>query len=245
MTPPSASLTIWSCFSAGLLVILSSALILSPRLLLFLSQTGTSQQRTALTSLEAFLAVHFGVYLVAVAVALILNVGKKSTYRPVFLPDAYIQTPEMTPVPSKRDKEPSHPLLAPLTIASNLLAFISWNTTDVGALATVTFVIDALLGIWGLWTVSASSTNSAVFHETKRCFLPTQAPSRRLRGLINTPRRSCSAIKQQLRRKRKQRRKTSDLSENKVYVHYSVPLNILSTCPTHSHHLEHVRHPTP
>jgi hypothetical protein len=76
MTPPSTSLTIWSCLSAGLLVLLASALILSPRLLLFLSQTGTSQQRTALTSLEAFLAVHFGVYLVAVAVALVLNVGR-------------------------------------------------------------------------------------------------------------------------------------------------------------------------
>jgi len=82
MTPPSTSLTIWSCFSAGLLVLLASALILTPRLLLFLSQTGTSQQRTALTSLEAFLAVHFGVYLVAVAVALILNVGRNQLISP-------------------------------------------------------------------------------------------------------------------------------------------------------------------
>ena len=76
MTPPSSSLTIWSCLSAGLLVLLATVLVLSPRLLLFLSQTGISQQRTALTSLEAFLAVHFGVYLVAVALALILNVGR-------------------------------------------------------------------------------------------------------------------------------------------------------------------------
>jgi hypothetical protein len=76
MIPPSSSLTIWACGSAGLLVLLASALLLSPRLLLFLSQTGTSPQRAALTGLEAFLAIHFGVYLVAVAVALILNVGR-------------------------------------------------------------------------------------------------------------------------------------------------------------------------
>jgi hypothetical protein len=77
MISPSSSLTVWACATAGLLVVLASALVLSPRLLLFLSQTGT-QQRTALTALEAFLAIHFGVYLVAVAVALILNVGRIS-----------------------------------------------------------------------------------------------------------------------------------------------------------------------
>ena len=72
------------------------------------------------------------------------------------LPDVYLQTetPEATPVPSTRDVEPSHPLLAPLTIASNILAFISWNTKDVGALATITFIINGVVGIWGLWTVS-------------------------------------------------------------------------------------------
>lgn len=152
MIPPSSSLSIWACSAAGLLVVLASTLILSPRLLLFLAQT----QRTALTSLEAFLAIHFGVYLVAVAIALILNVGGKKYLLAVPLLMCLLQTPDATPIAlSERDNERSHPLLVPVTTASNLLAFISWNTKDVGALATVTFVINAVVGIWGLWTVSA------------------------------------------------------------------------------------------
>jgi len=80
---------------------------------------------------------------VAVAVALILN------------------TPEtiQTPVPSETGNKP-HPLLAPITIASSILAFISWNTKDVGALATVTFVINAVVGIWGSWTMVFSDSSS-------------------------------------------------------------------------------------
>ena len=152
MIPPSSSLSIWACSAAGLLLILASALILSPRLLLFLAQT----QRTELTSLEAFLAIHFGVYLVAVAIALILNVGGNQQHLlAVPLLMHLLQTPEATSFAlSERNNERSHPLLVPVTIASNLLAFISWNTRDVGALATVTFVINAVIGIWGLWTVS-------------------------------------------------------------------------------------------
>jgi hypothetical protein len=63
------SLAIWSWLSAALLTILAATLTLSPRLLLFLSESGTS-----LTSLEAFLALHFGIFLAALALTLVLNV---------------------------------------------------------------------------------------------------------------------------------------------------------------------------
>lgn len=63
------SLAIWSWLSAALLAILSATLTLSPRLLLFLSESGLS-----LTPLEAFLALHFGIFLAALALTLVLNV---------------------------------------------------------------------------------------------------------------------------------------------------------------------------
>lgn len=70
---PSSSLTAWSYFTASILALLASALILFPRLLLFLSQSSAAERGT-LTSLEAFLTLHFGIYLVVIAAALILNV---------------------------------------------------------------------------------------------------------------------------------------------------------------------------
>lgn len=63
------SLAIWSWVSAALLTILAATLTLSPRLLLFLSESAVS-----LTSLEAFLALHFGIFLAALALTLVLNV---------------------------------------------------------------------------------------------------------------------------------------------------------------------------
>jgi hypothetical protein len=84
---PSSSLTAWSYFSAGTLALLASALILFPRLLLFLSQSG-AEERSTLTSLEAFLALHFGIYLVAVAATLILNVRNDQPFR--FLADDHV-----------------------------------------------------------------------------------------------------------------------------------------------------------
>jgi hypothetical protein len=63
------SLAVWSWLSAALLTILAATLTLSPRLLLFLSDSAVT-----LTPLEAFLAVHFGIFLAALALTLILNV---------------------------------------------------------------------------------------------------------------------------------------------------------------------------
>lgn len=57
------------------LLLLASCLVLFPRLLLFISETASPyERRSALTSLESFLALHFGIWLAAVALALVLNV---------------------------------------------------------------------------------------------------------------------------------------------------------------------------
>ena len=69
MTVNSNSLAIWSWLSAAPLTILATTLTFSPRLLLFLSETAVS-----LTPLEAFLALHFGIFLAALALTLVLNV---------------------------------------------------------------------------------------------------------------------------------------------------------------------------
>ncbi|TFK42528.1 hypothetical protein BDQ12DRAFT_676361 [Crucibulum laeve] len=58
------------------LVVLASCLTLFPRLLLFISETAATQdRRTALTPLESFLALHFGIFLSALALTLVLNVS--------------------------------------------------------------------------------------------------------------------------------------------------------------------------
>ena len=69
MTINSNSLAIWSWLSAALLAVLAATFILSPRLLLFLSESSLT-----LTPLEAFLALHFGIFLTALALTLVLNV---------------------------------------------------------------------------------------------------------------------------------------------------------------------------
>lgn len=59
------------------LISLASCLTLFPRLLLFISETSseTEDRRTALTPLESFLALHFGIWISVIALSLILNVS--------------------------------------------------------------------------------------------------------------------------------------------------------------------------
>jgi len=130
------SLAIWSWLSAALLALLAATLTLSPRLLLFLSESGVS-----LTPLEAFLALHFGIFLAAFALTLVLNVPSPKP-----------------PIPS--DEVPPHPLLTPLTIAANISAFLAWNTKNVGALASIIFFISMTIGLWGLWTIVFANSGS-------------------------------------------------------------------------------------
>jgi hypothetical protein len=60
------------------LILISLILSVSPRLLLFVSETaardGPGEKRTILTPLEAFLALHASIWLCAVAISLVLNV---------------------------------------------------------------------------------------------------------------------------------------------------------------------------
>lgn len=58
---------------------LAIPLVLSPRLLLFLSETGT-ERRVALTPLESFMAFHTGILVFAIALALVFNVRPSITY---------------------------------------------------------------------------------------------------------------------------------------------------------------------
>ncbi|KAF9013874.1 hypothetical protein BDQ17DRAFT_1230886, partial [Cyathus striatus] len=119
------------------LVVLASCLVLFPRLLLFISEAGSdTDHRTALTPLESFLALHFGIFLSALALALVLNI-------PTSAP----------PVPYTDTPVPYHPLLGPLTLASVISAFLAWNTKSVGPLASVVFTGSSTIALWGLWVI--------------------------------------------------------------------------------------------
>lgn len=60
------------------LVTASTPLLLFPRFLLFLAESNGAERRTTLTALESFLALHTGILLVAMAIALVLNVSVRS-----------------------------------------------------------------------------------------------------------------------------------------------------------------------
>ncbi|KAF5315889.1 hypothetical protein D9611_004748 [Ephemerocybe angulata] len=46
-----------------------------------------------------------------------------------------------------------HPLLIPLTIGSSLSAFLSYNSTTVGSLATLIFLSQLVLSMWGVYSL--------------------------------------------------------------------------------------------
>ncbi|KAI0664785.1 hypothetical protein C8Q70DRAFT_939714 [Cubamyces menziesii] len=105
-------ITAWTWASAMILLVLAVPLILSPRLLLFLSETG-NERRAALTPLESFMALHTGLLLFALSLALIFNIP----------PDDM----EVTTTGQGR----GHPLLGPLSGACALISFIAYNTSSV------------------------------------------------------------------------------------------------------------------
>ncbi|KAI9064457.1 hypothetical protein FKP32DRAFT_1757719 [Trametes sanguinea] len=127
-------ITAWAWGSAGLLVILSVPLILSPRLLLFLSETGT-ERRVSLTPLESYMALHAGILLFALALALVFN----------------IPADHMDLTVTRRT--PGHPLLGPLSVACVIISFISYNTKSVGSLSFMVFLGSGTIGLWGLWAL--------------------------------------------------------------------------------------------
>lgn len=136
----------------------SSALIFFPRALLFAAEEGQT-----LTPLEGFLALHFGILLAAVSLALMLNVSHPLP-EPYRLPSLVTalkhprnQIPSAQPIPQRlQHAPPSHPLLVPFTSAALLSAFLSYNTRTAGSLPFLFSLCTGTVGIWGLWVVSTS-----------------------------------------------------------------------------------------
>ncbi|KAI0636948.1 hypothetical protein C8Q77DRAFT_1207093 [Trametes polyzona] len=126
----------WAWASALILLVLAVPLILSPRLLLFLSETSTDvERRAALTPLESFMALHTGILLFAVALALIFNIPS----------DPIDDTPRRDAV--------GHPLLGPLSAACVLISFIAYNTKSVGPLSFLVCLGSGTMGLWGMWAI--------------------------------------------------------------------------------------------
>ncbi|KIM87154.1 hypothetical protein PILCRDRAFT_301803 [Piloderma croceum F 1598] len=132
------TISAWAWTSTTLFFLLSLCLILSPRLLLFVSETASStERRTVLTPLESFLALQFGIFLLALSAALVLNI------------------PSAAPImaPHERHAAPNHPLLAPVGLACALTGFISYNSTGVGPLAFIFFLGSSVIALWSFWVI--------------------------------------------------------------------------------------------
>ncbi|TRM62747.1 hypothetical protein BD626DRAFT_498311 [Schizophyllum amplum] len=143
MNTPDGAVSTWSWIAAGLFSLLAAILTLSPRLLLFLSEVSADDdRRRVLTPLEAFLSMHFGIWLAALAVSVLLNM------------------PSSDPVPSQQPNTHYHPLLGPVAVAGDLSAFLAWNNKSVGSLATLVSFLAGLIGLWGTWTIVFAGTSS-------------------------------------------------------------------------------------
>jgi len=133
------TISVWAWTSTALFLLLSLCLILSPRLLLFVSETASStERRTTLTPLESFLSLQFGIFLFSLSLALALNI------------------PSVAPInmaPHEHHAHPNHPLLIPVGLASALTAFISYNSTKVGPLASIFFLVSSVIAIWSFWVI--------------------------------------------------------------------------------------------
>jgi len=171
LTSPTDTLATWSWASASLwnlsielilslkfthlfyrLLVLASCLVFCPRFLLFMSEPAWGY-RSSLTALESFLALHFGIWLCAIALALVLNASVRNFE--LYIAHAFMQipsTPQSVPLVQPLT-QPYQPLLGPLTAAASLSAFLAWNTTSVGSLSLAMFIVSFIVGVWGLWAV--------------------------------------------------------------------------------------------
>jgi hypothetical protein len=135
------------------------------------------------------------------------------------------------PVPS--NEVPSHPLLTPLTVATNISAFLAWNTKDVGALSSIVFFISMTIGLWGLWTASDNELCSllpSVLITTRRLFSQIPVPFQKRQALINTRPPSSLATRLLLRPRKRSSRKEKDYNNILYYLVPPIPI-ILSTSP--------------
>ncbi|KAI0035918.1 hypothetical protein K488DRAFT_42113 [Vararia minispora EC-137] len=126
----------WSWFTAGVLALWASVLILFPRFLLF-----AADESQPLTPLEAFLSLHFGIYLASLSVGTLFNI------------------PAVEPVPAREQSDPPrHPLILSLSLASLLSAFLAYNTAGVGALSVLYAFSTGFVGVFGFWVITFSGT---------------------------------------------------------------------------------------
>ncbi|KAM5531049.1 hypothetical protein V8D89_015269 [Ganoderma adspersum] len=131
----------WAWGTATVLLLVAIPLMLYPKLLLFLSETG-AERRAVLTPLESFLAWNTGIILTALAVALVFNI------------------PSGSEVLRPRGGSPDHPLLEPMSSACLLISFLSYNTSSVGPLGFLVCVGSGAIGLWGLWAILFAGSSS-------------------------------------------------------------------------------------
>ncbi|KAJ7111581.1 hypothetical protein C8R43DRAFT_1041483 [Mycena crocata] len=175
---PDAVSTFWAWSTASLLLLIAFGLSVSPRFLLFLSETGNDlEKRADLTPLESFLTLHASIWLTGVAVSLVLNI-----------PSA----PPVDTVPRHQQAAPRHPLLIPLTVSASLSAFLAYNTSSVGTLASIVFVGSGIIGLWGTWAAvfgnssSVSKKTGADKHTSSFLFGNKSSASRQKKEWLNT-----------------------------------------------------------
>lgn len=133
----------WAWTSAILLFAVASVFTIFPRFLLFIGTTTSGdEQRTALTPLESFVALHTGILLYAISAVLVLSI------------------PSTAPVQQIQRGVPFHPLLAPLSLSSAVSAFLAYNTSDVGPLSFMIFIVDSVIATFGLWAMSFAGSSS-------------------------------------------------------------------------------------
>ncbi|KIY43396.1 hypothetical protein FISHEDRAFT_62496 [Fistulina hepatica ATCC 64428] len=131
----------WSWAAATLLASIGAVFSLFPRFLLFLSEAGSLDSRSSLTPLETFLAVHFGIWLCALAIMLVL------------------QIPSSVPVPPARSRAPpTHPLMGVSSTAACLSSLVAYNSVRVGALGVIVCIAEAVIGLWGMWGLAFSGS---------------------------------------------------------------------------------------
>ncbi|KZO97708.1 hypothetical protein CALVIDRAFT_597202 [Calocera viscosa TUFC12733] len=133
----------WAWATACWFTILAAPLLLFSRFILFLATPSKDLvARDTMTHLEWFLCVHVALLLLGLAVALI-----------VAIPSHPIIPPQ--PIPNRPHIPQTHPLLAPLTPALLLSAFLAFNTpsTSLGPLGLLLAVGNGTCGVWGSWVL--------------------------------------------------------------------------------------------
>ncbi|KAH8107052.1 hypothetical protein BXZ70DRAFT_1003935 [Cristinia sonorae] len=171
------TVTTWAYAATALLSSFAVILIFTPQVLLFVSETA-ADRRVTLTPLEAFLALHGGILLLAFSMALLFNV------------------PNQTVLSSHTPVAPGHPLLIPLTTACTVSAFIAYNTKSVSSLAFIVFLGSATIGGWGLWTALFGGSS---YHSRKT------GADKRTSGFLFGNKAAASTQKKQWRKEQKTR----------------------------------------